>query len=705
MLHSKSINRKRWLRCIAIAVFWVVGIGGLLAQGLSGELKWIRVGSLQTYFSEQNGEVESGGLNDLNIMFSWPAQYSLQQSTMRSRTMWLGCTNYYDDIAGKTFDYKVIGVGPRSDDDLSNKIFLPPAEFKLVGKFDHPVVIVDGSNATVNSLYDLLDETDENLIADRMLVVKNNTCIGVTVTKKVYAFTQQNHDNYYVFDYVLKNTGINTANGDVNPKKITGFIFYLGFRYTFAGESVGGYNIGWGTWNSAWGRSTINDMFNPDPNAPDFMFRAHFAYYGPNSARAVEDDWGCPNQLDDGVMASAKFGGAVVLHADKSAADKSDDIFQPRTTHFIDTDADYEAQPYLQYSDLFMKKRYDAMTLGHAAQTQAQQVGTGFADLWGPGVGGSQSSMGFGPYDLEPGDSIHIVVAQGIAGISREKNREVGGNWLQWTKKTGTPTLVMPDGSQTTEYNNYKKTWVWTCKDSLIKTFHNATSNYGKNYAIPQPPPPPSEFQVTSGGDRIILEWASNADTDPHFDGYVIYRSAGTVLNPKTVYQKIFECGKANVVHRFDDVTAVRGFDYYYYIQSKDDGTQNDVSPGVPLYSSMFWTVTSVAANLQRPAITTTLDSVRVVPNPYDIRNRMFQFGDKSQYDRIAFFGLPPICKMKIFTERGDMIWEKEHTTSTGDELWDSQTSSGQIITSGIYILYVETPEGQSVYRKFVVIR
>jgi hypothetical protein len=96
---------------------------------------------------------------------------------------------------------------------------------------------------------------------------------------------------------------------------------------------------------------------------------------------------------------------------------------------------------------------------------------------------------------------------------------------------------------------------------------------------------------------------------------------------------------------------------------------------------------------------------VRVVPNPYDIRGRFLQYGDQSQYDRIAFLGLPPEAKLKIFTERGDLIWEKEHTTGSGDELWNSTTSSGQIIVSGIYILYVETPDGRSVFRKFVVIR
>ena len=100
------------------------------------------------------------------------------------------------------------------------------------------------------------------------------------------------------------------------------------------------------------------------------------------------------------------------------------------------------------------------------------------------------------------------------------------------------------------------------------------------------------------------------------------------------------------------------------------------------------------------------LDLVRVVPNPYDIRSRAYQFGTSPQQaDRIAFYGLPGVCTLKIFTERGDLIWQKEHTSGTGDELWNSTTTYGQVVASGIYILYVETPSGQNVIRKFVIIR
>ena len=205
----------------------------------------------------------------------------------------------------------------------------------------------------------------------------------------------------------------------------------------------------------------------------------------------------------------------------------------------------------------------------------------------------------------------------------------------------------------------------------------------------------------------LRLAWSDNATTSPNFDGYEIYRSTGNVLSPETIYEKIFEGDAANVVHAFDDVTARRGFNYYYYIQSKDNGSTNTIQPGVPLKSSMFWTVTIKAANLLRPAAT-SLDSIRVVPNPYNIRSRTLQFADPItgfDRDRIAFFGLPGKCTIRIFTERGDLIWEKEHTNGSGDEYWNSQTKYGQVVVSGVYLAHFQTPEGQSIVRKLIVIR
>ncbi len=69
------------------------------------------------------------------------------------------------------------------------------------------------------------------------------------------------------------------------------------------------------------------------------------------------------------------------------------------------------------------------------------------------------------------------------------------------------------------------------------------------------------------------------------------------------------------------------------------------------------------------------------------------------------FYNIPGICTIKIFTERGDLIETIEHTNGSGDEAWNSITSSAQTVVSGLYIVVFETPDGQKAIRKFVVIR
>jgi len=672
-------------------------VAALSVFGQAGkEIKWLRVGSLRSWYANWGSEIELGRTNNAAQQqdgLAWPAQFRYQDCEV-SKAMWIGTTNFSDPISGETYPYKVICVGPRHADP--NYQFIP-VEFKMIGKFSHPTVVVDNLTATDNALNDVVDEIDPNLKADRMIINKLNTEIGITVTRKLMAFSQPNHDNYFIYDYVFKNTGIYDVKGNVVSKTLTGVYFYFLYRYGTGEEA---FKLGWYPSNNInWGRNTVNDVVWEDPTDPTYKLRAEYSWYGPHSKSKV-DDWGCPNP-QDGRLGGVQYMGNVVLHADKSPADHSDDVSQPSTTMYVGSDSP-PTQAIDQFNSSQMTDKYLLMSAGHPDKTHAEEVGDGFADLWGTDPGGYSQGEGFGPYTLEPGDSIHIVIAEGVAGISRRKSMEVGKNWYEWYANVGQPTLILPDGSTTTDEDEYKRLWVQTGVDSIFRTFRRAINNYENGYDIPQPPQPPPVFQVKSGGDKIMLSWDPSPDEgSPTFDGYQIFRAIG---RPDTLYDKIFSCDKSNIVHSFADKTARRGFNYYYYIQSKDDGSTNDFHPGVPLVSSKFYTMTNTPAYLRKPAVKTTLDSIRVVPNPYDIRARMLQF-ERDAPDRLAFFGLPPECTIKIYTERGDLIKTIQHTDGTGDELWDSTTSSGQIVVSGLYIAYFETPDGRSIYRKFIIIR
>jgi hypothetical protein len=608
-------------------------------------------------------------------------------------------------------------------------------------------------------------------------------------------------------------------------------------------------------------------------------------------------------------LAGTQFSGTVVLHADTSPADTTDDRSQPTTTLSVGADGtrDVNNNPGFQYNQSVMTRKYNEwMAAGHPSLTQAEQIGkdpvTGrpnaYANTFGTDPGGYIAAQGFGPYDLAFGDSITIVVADAVAGISRTKALEVAQNWFN----NNTSAFILPNGTTTTDRNEYKNAWVFSGKDSLFQTFRRAINNYNNNYVIPQPPPPPENFQVASGGDRIRLSWANNAESWSNFDGYRVFRAEG---RNDTVFTQIFECRQSQgqtIVNSFDDRNALRGFNYYYYVQTVNNGSTNDVEPGVPLVSSKYYTMTSIPAALRRPAgiaLTFTtkksysrkdsiitvipatndtiinyyfllpvsladpsgtvvrgikvnvngnrqlpasysvshdtlrfiripdsdsveveiisvisqdvdeifagdnrlrsfalsesiedingnrlynaevrvyevtsagdtaeivptptfellhfsnapdslkfanppsdssyitvgftplqqqrsyeLSKIRIVPNPFNLKARNVQFGetDLTTLDRLAFYNLPPVCRIKIYTETGDLIETIEHTNGSGDDYWHSLTSSKQVVVSGLYIAYFEVTEdytddntgqllyrkGDSIFKKFVIIR
>ncbi|MGA9365418.1 MAG: hypothetical protein WBW16_13720 [Bacteroidota bacterium] len=704
-------SKNRTIRVVLLAVGSMIIAGGF-QHASAQDQRWMRVGQLQSFFNDYSNEteLEPAGTGSINF-FAWPAQYGDNQYTMRAKGIWIGSTNFYDPVEKKTKSVKVIGSGPRYD--VANQ----PLEFfsrtiKLIAREEPPRVFVDNQQGTSNTLYDAPDEVDPSLPCDRMIVNQYNTSMGVSVTKKILAFTQQNHNNYFIIDYVFKNTGIWNTAGEKYTQTITNFYVYFNYRVAFNGVTTTGSSSTWGSFDSEWGNGTAYDDFGPPYRERPDSLRGFYAFYTPVKsgygqrnpviALGYDWDWGCPKHTGggknlDGLLGAAKFMGCVTLLASKGAGNlfNVDDYNKPSTVNYFNPDGSTCTNPQSQYDENAMGLRWEEMTEGHLTQSLWQAMGDGtYTSDWSSQHSGKGGEMGqgYGPYTLAPGDSIHIVFAEGVSGLSWELCRSIGANWYAYFAGTGTPPLIKPDGSTASSAALYTKAWVWTGKDSILQTYLNARSNFRSGYNIPKAPPAPSQFTVASGGDKIALAWADNAASSPHFGGYVIYRSEGLVKDYRAVYEKVFECNASNVVHKWDDVTAVRGFNYYYYIQSKDDGTQNDARPGTPLYSSLFLTMTTVPAHLLR-ASGNLLGEVRIVPNPYDIRSRKWQFGEVGPYDRIMFYGLPPKCKLKIFSEDGALIWETLHTNGAGDEPWDSKTSSNQIVVSGIYILYVEVTE------------
>lgn len=204
MKNLKTIS----IKSLIILLFLLIQNNKVSAQ----EIKWLRIGELQAPINEigaeYEGEIPSG--STINNFFSWPVQYGIDQTTTRMKALWIGCKNFDDPVEKKLKSVKVIGSGPRDFADRPNQIF--PVEIKLIGKTPRSMVSVD--DFLDDDVFDVLDSIDANLPCDRMVLVRFNTSIGITVTKKVMAFATSEHGNYFINDYVFKNTGIYNLQGD-----------------------------------------------------------------------------------------------------------------------------------------------------------------------------------------------------------------------------------------------------------------------------------------------------------------------------------------------------------------------------------------------------------------------------------------------------------------------------------------------------------
>ena len=521
------------------------------------------------------------------------------QDTRVGNGIWIGTSNYYDRNLKTTVTAKVVCEGGKF---AGPQYGMWPDTIYMVARFSHPSVVVDYADATDNTDDDKPDAVDPNLKADREIVNVVGSSIGVTMARKIYAFSQQNNSNYYVYDYTFKNTGVYDQQGDVDTTTLTGVYFFWEYRYGFGWE-VFQQDPNWPDNSTSWGKNATDQQIgpwnttDPDPNG----MRAFYSWYGVDSKLpSAEQVLGAPFYHTDGHLTGSQFVGIVTLHADKSSQDTSDDKTQPVTTWPLQKDP--ETQPGNEGNVTGMTRCYGYMQRGHLIPTPADKITgadplhPGFGDSYTtPGIssanGGVAQAHGFGPYTLKPGDSIHIVMAEGVAGLSRAMAFEVGQKWLDVAVKGLSDTLRLPSGQTTTDPKAYINAWVMTGQDSILATFKRAAANYASGFNIPTPPPPPGVFQVQSEGSKVTLSWQNNLGQTafPHIRGYKIFRGFSSI-SADTFYTQIAEVGTNST--SYNDTTLIPGLnDYYYYIQAFDDGYSGDT-----LYSDKWWTETNAPA-------------------------------------------------------------------------------------------------------------
>jgi hypothetical protein len=652
----------------------------------------------------------------------------------------------WTDPDGKPWAIWTSGHGQWEVDDLLGVMPVPDAEGWTIHRyfaFQPPAIVIDGIPFQDPFPLNFSDHVDADKVpgnADGLIESFINTDMGISIHQRVIGFSPKKHNQYIIKEYIFTNTGNTDLDAEIEleGQTVTDWYFLKQLRARDGPQRP---------WQSAIGQypgDTLRVMYGYGSRENEL----HDDFGGSNPVGEYDEPW-------DGQLNNPYFWGEQVIFASAAPNDfTTDDKNQPHATMYLDVDYDPFVFNSRNHTTDMRQQMYEVMQNGafnleliNWPYVDGGKPGTAHGkpmdhpdmqfrnvtDM--PGYGYSPSvAYSLGPYTFNFGDSVKIVTAELLGTISPKVGYEVGVAWRDnvatWgdmiiggstdilpAQYTNYPDLLDSDDERSRENNWAKDNWYYTGFDSLVERAKAAKWAYDQGYTIPQPPLAP-DIEVKSLPNNIRISWGSQSENAGDFAGYRVYRALGSwwphIDDGQLVgiWEKVFECGEGTanaLTHEFSDMDPQRGSAYFYSVTAFDNGIANGTDydgPAGVLESSPLLNYTTNAATLVKPG--GNLEDIVVVPNPYNISATNQNFPGEG--NKIMFFNVPSVCTIRIFTETGDLVRVIEHE-GAGDTPWGSleqewqATDIGQIVVSGLYIAHIETPDGQSTVRKFVVVR
>lgn len=281
--------------------------------------------------------------------------------------------------------------------------------------------------------------------------------------------------------------------------------------------------------------------------------------------------------------------------------------------------------------------------------------------------------MSVGPYTLNPGESVNIVLVEAVDGISIED--AVKGIEAQ---------KLLPQG-----------------EEMLKTTIENAKNLFANNYQVQDIPPPAPDIEIIAIPETQSIsiswkpiegKWIDPLENKGNFLEYRIYRSDRSFIGPFKQLRSI-KPSRVTDVNRYynaqldkwvyEDRTINLGAGYFYAVTSVDsNGTESWLTNRntKPIFAT------------RTPAENTL--NVKVFPNPF---KKVSGFPISGQENSIVWTNLPEKCTIRIYTSNGELVKELEHNNSaSGEEKWDQLSDSRQRTAPGIYFWTVESEVGTS---------
>lgn len=653
-------------------------------------------------------------------------------------------------IATDNWNGKPAVFSPIGKDQPNGKIITPLKNYVRYGDPDYSVTsqgvtTLPPKNDLGNAI---IDPSKCIGTSDQTVTVTNKYSCGVSVEKKVLAWSQQYHDNYVIVDLTFSN--------DTNITFTNFYIFLHDGEYQL--QRADGTNPPIATIDQYANNNSPRKWYHYYGAKTTDSLRVYYNYSS-DDPEVAGDRMGQPLTQQGGRLLDKDFTFMATIHASKQPyypttnyngpidPNDQDDMNQPMVTTVANMQNNLNLPLFTPtYDPVVDGASYYNLINGTLLQSEdmtGPDVRPGHhrknLDELGKEAPGGETGISaqantfesmikcYGPYTFKPGQKIRIVKVTGIAGISREKALEVGKKWLNDTKnQTNTlkdpPNLpnpvtgyfpsnfVFPAGA--TETDKKKDRWISTGIDSVHRTVSRAKYNFLHNYNAPVTPPPPKTLSITGTSAGVTLEWADpEAEAMSNFAGYRIMKKVSD--RDTTYYQEIYRSDSNDkaAVHSFTDTKIRVGANLFYYVQAAAKISPNDLNAhpderGKIIYSGRvyFYNNTPVKGEAR---LGNELDKIVIVPNPFNYNDPLIRgYGWTNPSNlQISFYELPKTVTIRIFTETGDLVKTIEHNQDSGFDKWNMTNERGQTIASGVYIVVFQTPDGGVSYQKLVVVR
>ena len=566
-------------------------------------------------------------------------------------------------------------------------------------------------------------------LPEEMITATWNTNIGVTVTRRSYVWSFPGAQDFIVYDYTFKNTGImvSTLTSLVVPafpqQTLNGvyFVFHSGISVSTKSElnyeSVlwaiqagafgwggGGHGIPYHDYYHIEDGNTL--VYSTNYNGGADHLPSNLDPFPPKDINQVRARFGPELQSPAAFGWLALYASPLVKGGAERPTPKPD---------VLRVDSHYGGQLRGQTlaMEFLVPKAFPISTFyTFATSPDTQKV------LGNPGNRMNFYTLSYGPYTLAPGDSVRFINAE-IAGVM-DYNDVVAGD----------PNHHFPDSTLAAIRRNAA-----LARQAVLCGLGGTVNGAPIAAQVPSPPPPPPcdalNFSLGLDTPAVAVAWGKVAETttftdgagNPWFDGsadvdgYRVYQSQDFQYSgdgvlpafrgaawklvadiPRSQFSSLEYTDEHGVVkYHYLDKTVKFGLRYGYYVSAYWSTPRPWTSANGTTLSSLPELASSdVNRSLPitpAPGPVNTL-KVFVAPNPYVYGDSRRTFGSSNPYG-IEFRNLPEKATIRIYTLSGDRVRTIEHQPDArgsvfGSEPWDQRTDSGLLVAPGLYIYYVE---------------